>query len=221
MVNKGAKKKSGESHVGSEQYDFVDIPVKYHEAHPILDNVDNPVFNKILKLQPGTMIGPGYKRKCFVGLAKKINKTKGSAIKFTKNETELLLDGLNRAIEYEFLFNIFEELNGKFNSARKIIYESGRNETTLKKAADSLGLPTRKGGIDWSSVHLDYVILTQEQPEGPRKIRFNKKEILLPLTKNNAIKVLKDRYKYTSEGALIQGLRKFNPELKLPTHSPT
>jgi len=204
-----------------KRFEFVDVSVNFHEAHPILDAVDNPVFNKILGEAPGALIGPGLKKECFDLLINKVKKAKRESIKLTQDERELLLEGLKRAIEYEFLYNDFSILNFKINEANRIIHKSGRTEKALRKAADALGLPRRRWRweTDWSGIYMYFCMLTSNSLAG-KKIQFNEKTISLPVSHQKAIEVTAIRYDFPNEEALVKGLRRFNPAFKLPTHSP-
>ena len=80
-------------------------------------NLNNPVFNKILKIKEHLVLGAGAKKKLFEKLKRKI--IKGRRNRLSQLELNLLIESLNRAEEYEHTLNkIHFTLDGKW----QIIY---------------------------------------------------------------------------------------------------
>ena len=69
-------------------------------------NLNNPVFNKILKIKEHLVLGAGAKKKLFEKLKRKIIKGRGNRL--SQLEFELLIDALNRAEDYEYALNKIE-----------------------------------------------------------------------------------------------------------------
>ena len=72
-------------------------------------NLNNPVFNKILKIKEHLVLGAEAKKKLFEKLKEKLLKEGRKRIRLSQLEFDLLIESLNRAEEYEHTLNKIED----------------------------------------------------------------------------------------------------------------
>jgi|ETNmetMinimDraft_8_1059916.scaffolds.fasta_scaffold36080_3 tetratricopeptide (TPR) repeat protein len=187
-------------------------------------NLNNPVFNKLLRIKEHIVLGPGAKKKLFEKVKRKVSKGNQKSIKLSPLEIELLLDALERAGEYEFALDKIEEALdwgysqvGKLQSARSVYFEHGRTERTLKEVAKVIDAPRK--GIPWNLIKGDLKCIRFFVATG-QKFKFHGRRHKPPMTQEEIVRLLYRKHGdlLQSEGSMIRGLRRKGVK-NLPTLS--
>ena len=208
-------------------------------------NLNNPVFNKILKIKEHLVLGAGAKKKLFEKLKRKIIKGRGNRL--SQLEFELLIDALNRAEDYERALDKIEDTLDKVSHYEAITQRirlefarNGRTEQTARKVANIVKAPRK--GPPWEFIIKDLNMLRYfsktKQPftyggerdkSGKKYKRYKRGEKYirgkrfkgLPRSQKEIVEILYEHYKQdmSSENAMIKGLRRKGIK-DLPTHYP-
>ena len=125
-------------------------------------NLNNPVFNKILKIKEHLLLGAGAKKKLFERLKRKILKEDRKNIRLSPLEFELLIEALDRAEEYAL--NKIEDASGEVVDHEAILQQirmefarNGRTEQTARKVANIVKAPEK--GPSWEFIIKDLNML--------------------------------------------------------------
>ena len=163
-------------------------------------------INKVLKdkkLKPiprnTNLIGDKYLKVAFESVGERVLQLKKDK-SLTKDETEILLLAINKAIDHGPLLDKYDDIDQRILSAQKIL-RKGRIKPNLSAALDLImerERGTRHGKIDWYRIADDYGVLIQDHEPW------------------ETIKKLVKRHKFPSEQALIRGLERFKKETSLP-----
>ena len=206
-------------------------------------NLNNPVFNKILKIKEHLVLGAGAKKKLFEKLKRKIIKGRGNRL--SQLEFELLIDALNRAEDYERALDKIEDTLDKVSHyeaiTQKIRLEFARNGRTVQTAREVANIvKAPKKGRPWEFITKDLNMLRYfsktKQPftyggerdkSGKKYKRYKRGEKYirgkrfkgLPRSQKEIVEILYEHYKQdmSSENAMIKGLRRKRIK-NLPTH---
>ena len=206
-------------------------------------NLNNPVFNKILKIKEHLVLGAGAKKKLFEKLKRKIIKGRGNRL--SQLEFELLIDALNRAEDYERALDKIEDTLDKVSHyeaiTQKIRLEFARNGRTVQTAREVANIvKAPKKGRPWEFITKDLNMLRYfsktKQPftyggerdkSGKKYKRYKRGEKYirgkrfkgLPRSQKEIVEILYEHYKQdmSSENAMIKGLRRKGIK-DLPTH---
>ena len=206
-------------------------------------NLNNPVFNKILKIKEHLVLGAGAKKKLFEKLKRKIIKGRGNRL--SQLEFELLIDALNRAEDYERALDKIEDTLDKVSHyeaiTQKIRLEFARNGRTVQTAREVANIvKAPKKGRPWEFIIKDLNMLRYfsktKQPftyggerdkSGKKYKRYKRGEKYirgkrfkgLPRSQKEIVEILYEHYKQdmSSENAMIKGLRRKGIK-DLPTH---
>ena len=206
-------------------------------------NLNNPVFNKILKIKEHLVLGAGAKKKLFEKLKRKIIKGRGNRL--SQLEFELLIDALNRAEDYERALDKIEDTLDKVSHyeaiTQKIRLEFARNGRTVQTAREVANIvKAPKKGRPWEFIIKDLNMLRYfsktKQPFtyggerdkiGKKYKRYKRGEKYirgkrfkgLPRSQKEIVEILYEHYKQdmSSENAMIKGLRRKGIK-DLPTH---
>ena len=149
------------------------------------------------------LIGDKYLKLAFESVSKRVLKLKKDK-SLTKDETEILLLAINRAIDHEPLVDKYDDIDERILSAQKIL-RKGRIKPNLSAALDLImerEKGTKHAKTDWIRIADDYRMWTKDREP--------------PLTPREAIEKLVQRYHLQSEQALIKGLERFKKETSLP-----
>ena len=209
-------------------------------------NLNNPVFNKILKIKEHLVLGAGAKKKLFEKLKRKIIKGRGNRL--SQLEFELLIDALNRAEDYERALDKIEDTLDKVSHyeaiTQRIRLEFARNGRTVQTAREVANIvKAPKKGRPWEFIIKDLNMLRYfsktKQPftyggerdkSGKKYKRYKRGEKYirgkrfkgLPRSQKEIVEILYEHYEkdMSSKSGMIMGLR--NRGIKnLPSHSPT
>jgi len=209
-------------------------------------NLNNPVFNKILKIKEHLVLGAGAKKKLFEKLKRKIIKGRGNRL--SQLEFELLIDALNRAEDYERALDKIEDTLDKVSHyeaiTQKIRLEFARNGRTVQTAREVANIvKAPKKGRPWEFIIKDLNMLRYfsktKQPftyggerdkSGKKYKRYKRGEKYIrgkrfkgrPRSQKEIVEILYEHYEkdMSSKSGMIMGLR--NRGIKnLPSHSPT
>ena len=206
-------------------------------------NLNNPVFNKILKIKEHLVLGAGAKKKLFEKLKRKIIKGRGNRL--SQLEFELLIDALNRAEDYERALDKIEDTLDKVSHyeaiTQRIRLEFARNGRTVQTAREVANIvKAPKKGRPWEFIIKDLNMLRYfsktKQPftyggerdkSGKKYKRYKRGEKYirgkrfkgLPRSQKEIVEILYEHYKQdmSSENAMIKGLRRKGIK-DLPTH---
>jgi len=206
-------------------------------------NLNNPVFNKILKIKEHLVLGAGAKKKLFEKLKRKIIKGRGNRL--SQLEFELLIDALNRAEDYERALDKIEDTLDKVSHyeaiTQKIRLEFARNGRTVQTAREVANIvKAPKKGRPWEFIIKDLNMLRYfsktKQPftyggerdksgKKYKRYKIGEKYIRgkrfkgLPRSQKEIVEILYEHYKQdmSSENAMIKGLRRKGIK-DLPTH---
>ena len=206
-------------------------------------NLNNPVFNKILKIKEHLVLGAGAKKKLFEKLKRKIIKGRGNRL--SQLEFELLIDALNRAEDYERALDKIEDTLDKVSHyeaiTQKIRLEFARNGRTVQTAREVANIvKAPKKGRPWEFIIKDLNMLRYfsktKQPftyggerdkSGKKYKRYKRGEKYIrgkrfkgrPRSQKEIVEILYEHYKQdmSSENAMIKGLRRKGIK-DLPTH---
>jgi len=206
-------------------------------------NLNNPVFNKILKIKEHLVLGAGAKKKLFEKLKRKFIKGRGNRL--SQLEFELLIDALNRAEDYERALDKIEDTLDKVSHyeaiTQKIRLEFARNGRTVQTAREVANIvKAPKKGRPWEFITKDLNMLRYfsktKQPftyggerdkSGKKYKRYKRGEKYirgkrfkgLPRSQKEIVEILYEHYKQdmSSENAMIKGLRRKGIK-DLPTH---
>ena len=159
--------------------------------------------NKILKEQgqkpltkKANLISNRYLKLAFESVSERVLQLKKDKT-LSKNEAEILLLAIDRAIEYGPLLDKTDDFDHRILKAKKIL-KDGRTINNLREAMDVVlerEKGTRHGRTQWHAIAERYRFLTEDQ-----------KPLLKPKA---AIKKLVKEYKYQSGPALLKGLKRF------------
>ena len=142
------------------------------------------------------LIGDKYLKVAFESVGERVLQLKKDK-SLTKDETEILLLAIDKAIYYGPLLDKYDDIDQRIIKAQKILRRGRRTRPNLSKSLDLImerERGTRHGKIDWYRIADDYGVLTEDRE--PWK----------------AIKELVKRYHLQSEQALIKGLERFKKE---------
>ena len=206
-------------------------------------NLNNPVFNKILKIKEHLVLGAGAKKKLFEKLKRKIIKGRGNRL--SQLEFELLIDALNRAEDYERALDKIEDTLDKVSHyeaiTQKIRLEFARNGRTVQTAREVANIvKAPKKGRPWEFIIKDLNMLRdfsktkqtftyggERDKSGKKYKRYKRGEKYirgkrfkgLPRSQKEIVEILYEHYKQdmSSENAMIKGLRRKGIK-DLPTH---
>ena len=145
------------------------------------------------------LIGDKYLKVAFESVSERVLQLKKDK-SLTKDETEILLLAINKAIDHGPLLDKYDDVDQRILNAQKIL-RKGRTKPNLIAALDLI--MEREKGIkhatrDWYRIADDYGALTEDGEPG------------------EAIKELVRRYEFPSEQALIRGLKRFKKETSYP-----
>ena len=211
-------------------------------------NLNNPVFNKILKIKEHLVLGAGAKKKLFEKLKRQILKGSRKDIRLSQLEFELLVEALNRAEEYEHTLNKIEDTLDDVSRHEEIeqkirleFARNGRTEQTARKVANIVKAPRK--GRPWEFIIKDLNMLRdfsktkqtftyggERDKSGKKYKRYKRGEKYirgkrfkgLPRSQKEIVEILYEHYEkdMSSKSGMIMGLR--NRGIKnLPSHSPT
>ena len=163
-------------------------------------------INKVLKdkkLKPiprnKNLIGDKYLKVAFESVGERVLQLKKDK-SLTKDETEIFLLAIERAIKYGPLLDNYDDIDLRILDAIEKL-KDGRTPQNLRVAMDII-LDREKGSKyatrDWHRIADDYGVLTEDRK--PWK----------------AIKELVRRYEFPSEQALIRGLKRFKKRTSDP-----
>ena len=166
--------------------------------------------NKILKEQgqkPLTkktnLIGDGYLKLAFESVSERVLQLKKDKT-LSKNEAEILLLAIDRAIQYGPLLDKTDDFDQRILKAKKIL-KGSRKPHNLREAMDVVlerKKNTRHGKTDWMRKADDYIFLTKDREP--------------PLKPKTAIMELAKRYKYRqSAPTLLRGLKRFQENTQI------
>jgi hypothetical protein len=206
-------------------------------------NLNNPVFNKILKIKEHLVLGAGAKKKLFEKLKRKIIKGRGNRL--SQLEFELLIDALNRAEDYERALDKIEDTLDKVSHyeaiTQKIRLEFARNGRTVQTAREVANIvKAPKKGRPWEFIIKDLNMLRdfsktkqtftyggERDKSGKKYKRYKRGEKYIrgkrfkgrPRSQKEIVEILYEHYKQdmSSENAMIKGLRRKGIK-DLPTH---
>ena len=199
-------------------------------------NLNNPVFNKILKIKEHLVLGAGAKKKLFEKLKSQILKGSSKDIRLSQLEFELLVEALNRAEDYEYALNKIEnsldDVSHHEEIEQKIRLEFARNGRTVQtamKVANIVKAPRK--GPPWEFIIKDLIMLRYfsktkqpfiyggERDKSGNKYIRGKRFKGLPRSQKEIVEILYEHYKQdmSSENAMIKGLRRKKIK-NLPTH---
>ena len=206
-------------------------------------NLNNPVFNKILKIKEHLVLGAGAKKKLFEKLKRKIIKGRGNRL--SQLEFELLIDALNRAEDYERALDKIEDTLDKVSHyeaiTQKIRLEFARNGRTVQTAREVANIvKAPRKGRPWEFIIKDLNMLRdfsktkqtftyggERDKSGKKYKRYKRGEKYirgkrfkgLPRSQKEIVEILYEHYKQdmSSENAMIKGLRRKGIKV-LPTH---
>ena len=206
-------------------------------------NLNNPVFNKILKIKEHLVLGAGAKKKLFEKLKRKIIKGRGNRL--SQLEFELLIDALNRAEDYERALDKIEDTLDKVSHyeaiTQKIRLEFARNGRTVQTAREVANIvKAPRKGRPWEFIIKDLNMLRdfsktkqtftyggERDKSGKKYKRYKRGEKYirgkrfkgLPRSQKEIVEILYEHYKQdmSSENAMIKGLRRKGIK-DLPTH---
>ena len=145
------------------------------------------------------LIGDKYFKVAFESVSERVLQLKKDK-SLTKDETEILLLAINKAIDHGPLLDKYDDIDQRILSAQKIL-RKGRTKPNLSAALDLImerEKGTKHAQTDWHRIADDYGVLTEDSEPG------------------EAIKELVKRYHWQSEQALIKGLERFKKETSLP-----
>lgn len=199
-------------------------------------NLNNPVFNKILKIKEHLVLGAGAKKKLFEKLKLKLLKEDRNEIRLSQLDFELLIEALNRAKEHEFALHKIEDTLDEISRHEAIVQKirlefarNGRTEQTARKVANILKAPRK--GPPWEFIIKDLNMLRyfsktkQSFKYGgityrDKKYR-SKRYKNLPQSQKEIVEILFENYEadMQSEYSMIKGLRRRGIK-DLPTHYP-
>ena len=199
-------------------------------------NLNNPVFNKILKVKEHLVLGAGAKKKLFERLKRKALKEDRKNIRLSPLEFELLIEALNRAEEYEYALKKIEDASDQVVHHEAIVQKikiefarNGRTEQTARKVANIVKAPRK--GPPWEFIIKDLNMLRyfsktkQSFKYGgityrDKKYR-SKRYKNLPQSQKEIVEILFENYEadMQSEYSMIKGLRRRGIK-DLPTHYP-
>ena len=208
-------------------------------------NLNNPVFNKILKIKEHLVLGAGAKKKLFEKLKGKLLKEGRKRIRLSQLEFDLLIESLNRAEEYEHTLNKIEDTLDDVSRHEEIeqkirleFARNGRTEQTARKVANIVKAPRK--GRPWEFIIKDLNMLRdfsktkqtftyggERDKSGKKYKRYKRGEKYirgkrfkgLPRSQKEIVEILYEHYKQdmSSENAMIKGLRRKGIK-DLPTH---
>ena len=205
-------------------------------------NLNNPVFNKILKIKEHLVLGAGAKKKLFEKLKGKLLKEGRKRIRLSQLEFDLLIESLNRAEEYEHALNKIEDTlddvsyhEGIEQKIRLEFARNGRTEQTARKVAKIVKAPRK--GPPWEFIIKDLNMLRYfsktkqpftyggERDESDKMYKRDKKGKRgkrfkgLSRSQKEMVEILYEHYKkdMSSKNAMIKGLRRRGIK-NLPTH---
>ena len=199
-------------------------------------NLNNPVFNKILKIKEHLVLGAGAKKKLFEKLKLKLLKEDRNEIRLSQLDFELLIEALNRAKEHEFALHKIEDTLDEISRHEAIVQKirlefarNGRTEQTARKVANIVKAPRK--GPPWEFIIKDLNMLRyfsktkQSFKYGgityrDKKYR-SKRYKNLPQSQKEIVEILFENYEadMQSEYSMIKGLRRRGIK-DLPTHYP-
>ena len=166
----------------------------------------NLLINKVLKdkkqkpIPKNTnLIGDKYLKLAFESLRERVLQLKKDK-SLTKDETEILLLAINKAIDHGPLLDKYDDIDQRILSAQKIL-RRGRTKPNLSAALDLImerEKGTKHAQTDWHRIADDYGVLTEDREPW------------------EAIKELVRRHKFPSEQALIRGLKRFKKRTSDP-----
>ena len=145
------------------------------------------------------LIGDKYLKLAFESVSKRVLKLKKDK-SLTKDETEILLLAIDKAIYYGPLLDKYDDIDERILSAQKIL-RKGRIKPNLSAALDLImerEKGTKHAKTDWIRIADDYRVLIKDRE--PWKV----------------IKDLTQRYHFPSEQALIRGLKRFKKRTSDP-----
>jgi hypothetical protein len=197
-------------------------------------NLNNPVFNKILKIKEHLVLGAGAKKKLFEKLKLKLLKEDRNEIRLSQLDFELLIEALNRAKEHEFALHKIEDTLDEISRHEAIVQKirlefarNGRTEQTARKVANIVKAPRK--GPPWEFIIKDLNMLRyfsktkQSFKYGgityrDKKYR-SKRYKNLPQSQKEIVEILFENYEadMSSKNAMIKGLRRRGIK-NLPTH---
>ena len=210
-------------------------------------NLNNPVFNKILKIKEHLVLGAGAKKKLFEKLKGKLLKEGRKRIRLSQLEFDLLIESLNRPEEYEHTLNKIEDTLDDVSRHEEIeqkirleFARNGRTEQTARKVANIVKAPRK--GRPWEFIIKDINMLRdfsktkqtftyggERDKSGKKYKRYKRGEKYirgkrfkgLPRSQKEIVEILYEHYKQdmSSENAMIKGLRRKGIK-DLPTHYP-
>lgn len=145
------------------------------------------------------LIGDKYLKVAFESVSERVLQLKKDK-SLTKDETEILLLAINKAIDHGPLLDKYDDIDQRILSAQKILLK-GRTKPNLSAALDLImerEKGTKHAKRDWYRIADDYGVLTEGRE---------------PL---EAIKELVMRYEFPSEQALVRGLKRFKKKTSHP-----
>ena len=190
-------------------------------------NLNNPVFNKILKVKERLVLGAGAKKKLFERLKRKALKEDRKNIRLSPLEFELLIEALNRAEEYEYALQKIEDASDQVVHHEAIVQKikiefarNGRTEQTARKVANIVKAPRK--GPPWEFIIKDLKMLRFFSKTKQTFKYGGKKHKSFPISQKEIAEILYKNYKedMQSESAMIKGLRR-KGVTNLPSHSPS
>jgi hypothetical protein len=199
-------------------------------------NLNNPVFNKILKIKEHLVLGAEAKKKLFEKLKGKLLKEDRKRIRLSQLEFDLLIESLNRAEEYEHALNKIEDTlddvshhEGIEQKIRLEFARNGRTEQTARKVANIVKAPRK--GPPWEFIIKDLKMLRYFS-KTKQSFRYggityrdkkyrSKRYKNLPQSQKEIVEILFENYEedMQSEYSMIKGLRRRGIK-DLPTHYP-
>ena len=145
------------------------------------------------------LIGDKYLKVAFESVGERVLQLKKDK-SLTKDETEILLLAINKAIDHGPLLDKYDDIDQRILSAQKIL-RKGRTKPNLSAALDLImerEKGTKHAQTDWHRIADDYGVLTEDREPW------------------EAIKELVKRHKFPSEQALIRGLKRFKEKTSYP-----
>jgi hypothetical protein len=145
------------------------------------------------------LIGNKYLKVAFESVGERVLQLKKDK-SLTKDETEILLLAINKAIDHGPLLDKYDDIDQRILSAQKIL-RKGRTKPNLSAALDLImerEKGTKHAKTDWHRIADDYRVLTEDREPW------------------EAIKELVRRYEFPSEQALIRGLKRFKKRTSDP-----
>ena len=190
-------------------------------------NLNNPVFNKILKTKEHLVLGAGAKKKLFEKLKRKTLKENREEIRLSPLEFELLIEALDRAKEYEYALKKTEDAldevfyhKGIEQKIRLEFARNGRTKKTASKVANIVKAPRKS--LPWEFIIKDLKMLRFFSKTKQTFKYGGKKHKSFPISQKEIAEILYKNYKedMQSESAMIKGLRR-KGVTNLPSHSPS